>query len=204
MLEKVGPAPRPRVLLRRAGAFVRWNSPRTRQEAAHLAPQEVGSVLFETSCRFVYLFKLSWLPLPHPLGTFFGRNEVDFPQFETVVFQHDGGHRAVPFTSDNDEAIIRSEPHLESFLFAVWRRTDFAKTELLEKCKRGPHGLHELRQRWRLDIVGHDNSPTRPQQSVVQAVYPIVTERRATARRPAAPVAPVPHDVGLRVLPASA
>jgi len=91
-------------------------------------------VLFETSCRFVYLFKLSWLPLPHRLGTFFGRNEVDFPQFETVVFQHDGGHRAVPFTSDNDEAIIRSEPHLESFLFAVWRRTDFAKTELLEKC----------------------------------------------------------------------
>jgi hypothetical protein len=117
-------------------------------------------VLFETSCRFVYLFKLSWLPLPHRLGTFFGRNEVDFPQFETVVFQHDGGHRAVPFTSDNDEAIIRSEPHVESFLSAVWRRTDFAETELLEKCKRGPHGLHKLRQRWRLDMVCHDNLPS--------------------------------------------
>ena len=93
-------APRPRVPLWRAGAFVRWNSPRTRQEAAHLAPQEVGSVFFETSCRFVYLFKLSSLRLPHCLGSFFGRNEVDFPQFETAVFQHDGGHRAVPFTFD--------------------------------------------------------------------------------------------------------
>jgi hypothetical protein len=119
-------------------------------------------MLFETSSRFVYLLKLSWLPLSNCLRSCFDRNQVDFPQFETVVFQRDSGHRAVAFTFDNNKAVIRSEPHLESFPSAVWRRTDFAETELPEKCKRGPHGLHELRQRRGLDIVCHDNSPRRP------------------------------------------
>lgn len=151
-----------------AGQFVRWNGPRARQEATRIAAQEVGSVLFETSGRFAYLFKLSGLSLPHGPGSFCGRNELDLTKFKTVVFQHDAGHRAVPFTFDDDEAIIRPEPHLESFLSTVWRRTGFAKTELLEKRKCVSHGLHKLRQRWRLDTVCHDKSPRRGRFSWLQ------------------------------------
>jgi len=147
------------------GPFVRWNGPRVRHEAAGVAPQEVGSVLFEASCGFAYFLKLSRLrrsALPPCWRSFFGRNEVDLTQFETVlVFQHDAGHPAVPFTFDDDEALIRPEPHLETFLTPMRRRTDFAETELLQKCKRVPHGLDKLLQRWRLDLVCHHNSPKR-------------------------------------------
>lgn len=143
-----------------------------RQKAGRVASQEVGSVLFEASCRiadFLKLCRLHRSALPHCWWSFFGRNEVDLTQFETVlVFQHDAGHRAVPFTFDDDEAIIRPEPHLESFLSTVWRRTGFAKTELLEKRKCVSHGLHKLRQRWRLDTVCHDKSPRRGRFSWLQ------------------------------------
>src|SRR5207253_2327178 len=65
-----------------------------------------------------------------------------------LVFEHHASHCPVSFASDNQRALIRSEPYLEAFLCSVWRRGDFIETEIPQKCERLPDRVNEFPQRW--------------------------------------------------------
>lgn len=107
---------------------------------------------FEPLRRFTHLLELSryWrFPFSLVSRSIFNRNQINLGQFDTVLmFEVYARHRSISFTCDDDEALLRLEPHLEGIVRSMRRGIDFIESVLPKERERLPHGLDELLARW--------------------------------------------------------
>ena len=108
---------------------------------------------FEPLRRFTHLLKLSrYCRFPFSLasGPIFNWNQIDLGQFETVLMlERHASTRPISLTLDDDEALLRLEPHLEGIVRSMRRRIDFIESVPPKERERVPHGLDELLvRRW--------------------------------------------------------
>lgn len=107
---------------------------------------------FEPLRRFTHLLELSryWrFPFSLVSRSIFDRNQINLGQFDTVLmFEVYARHRSISLTCDDDEALLRLEPHLEGIVRSMRRGIDFIESVLPKECERLPHGLDELLARW--------------------------------------------------------